>query len=48
MTNKVVYKTQKEDYIEKKIVELNFISSFIIFDLSNLFFVDQTKSRKFV
>ena len=25
MTNKVVYKTQKEDYIEKKIVELNFI-----------------------
>ena len=49
MTNKEVFKTLNMFYTKRKIFrekknELNFISSFIIFDLSNTFFVVQIKS----
>ena len=53
MTNEVVFKAlniflhEKEHNLRKKF-ELNFISSFMIFDLRNNFFVVQMKSRKFV
>ena len=46
MTIKVVYETSNILY--KKQFELNFISSFIILDLSNTFFVFQIKSKKLV
>ena len=51
MTNKVVYKTLNIFHMKKKIFReknLNFISSFIIFDLSDTFLVNQNKSRKVV
>ena len=52
MTNKVVYNiltffTRKGKYLEKKF-EFHFISSFIIFDFSDTFFVVQIKSKKFL
>ena len=51
MTNKVVYKTLNILYTKRKIFrekKLNLISSFIIFNLSDTFFVGQIKSKKFV
>ena len=52
MTNKVVSKTLNIFYTKRKIFrkkfELNFISSFIIFDFSDTFFEVQIKSKKFV
>jgi len=51
MTNKGVFKTLNIFNAKRKIFReknLNFILSFIIFDISNTFFVVQIKSRKFV
>ena len=49
MTSKVVFKTLNIFYTKRKIFrkkfELNFISSFIIFDFSDTLFIVQIKSK---